>query len=137
MHIDEYRGNDGYTDANGIWWEDALSFYHSGVMGFCGCGDPEMTMRYVLKVLLHIDYRKAKLNHLSDLEWIKANVEYNKVGLELFGSDEAEWFMKYVLDNKGLSEHGCSVNSAWLTQRGREMMEDLTEIFGNIDKENI
>lgn len=126
MHIDKYKKEVGYEDPDGCFHEDAESFLQTYSLGFCGCGRPEDSLAYVRDVLQHID-------NLKQLVWEKKQTyeEWTAAGKKLFASDGAEYFAFYVMDTKGLTEHGGSV-PGWLTDKGREMLEDLNEHLANI-----
>lgn len=75
---------------------------------FCGCGSPEAAAAAVLRLLrLHPLYE-----HRADFEaWI---------------ADEGiEYFLLYWLDRNELTEHGTSVGGAWLTDRGKALLDAL------------
>ena len=44
-------------------------------------------------------------------------------------------FMAYLLDDKGLTEHGTSINGAWLTDEGEVCLEVFNMYLGLDDEE--
>jgi hypothetical protein len=120
MHINKYKDKDGYTK-DGVFYgdlpEDFIQIY---VLGFCGCGMPDMVIDLIRKALELI---KERVN--LDYE------ELRKKELELFKNDNIAYFVYYFLDSKGLTEHGSSV-PGWLTNKGEELLEDLIELNGQI-----
>jgi hypothetical protein len=111
MHIDKYKQNDGWYLIDGVSYETAESVL-GDVLGFCGCGDPESALEYVAKIL-----QAAKEKKIYE-RW-----------KELFNSEGQGYFVLYTLDNKGVIEHGTSVGSSWLTQKGKELLEDIIELL--------
>jgi hypothetical protein len=122
MHIDKFKQPDGsYLDAEGCSHDDAVSFLHCHVLGFCGCGNPEDSLRYVRDSLQHIDMlTKVHEKAMTYEAWDEA-------GTALMGS--ARYFTLYVLAEKELTQHGGSVGGAWLTPKGREILEDLNSLL--------
>lgn len=129
MHIDQYRLESGEykRPEDSYAYEDAVSFIVSGVLGFCGCGRPEDALVFLRDVLRHIQLLKAvdfspdtPPGELSFQEWQERGRQ--------IGSDGALYFAYYVLDKKGLTEHGGSV-PGWLTPAGKELLQDLEELL--------
>ena len=73
-------------------------------LGICGCGCPDETY-------------KAVHGMLSKFE--------NHIGID--GETPYEYFMAYTLDRLGFTEHGTCVTSSWLTDKGKELLEALTD----------
>lgn len=121
MHIDKYKRGDGYEAPNGSFYECAEDFLQSHVLGFCNCGRPEESLRYVRDALQHID-------NLKQLVWEKKQTheEWEADGKKVFANAGAEYFAYYVLSEKGFEEHGGSV-PGWLTDKGRELLDDLNK----------
>lgn len=119
MHIDKYKKEDGYYGPDDCFSETAMNFMQGQILDFCCCGRPEDSLLFMRDVLAHIDGRNRKT-------WD----EWNADGAKLFATDGAMYFTFYVLDKKGLTEHGGSV-PGWLTPKGREIMEDITEILAH------
>ena len=132
MHIDRYRRPhpDG-TDAP--FWEippdessdcdeftdvvDALWSHHFPPE-YCSCGSTEDMLEYVASLLRRMENRTIaqRENRAHD-----PSDEF----------DYEDWpgmFALYVLDTLGLTEHGVSVRCSWLTDKGRELMEDVEEL---------
>ena len=72
--------------------------------GFCGCGEPEAASAFLLKLLRLAPFyeRREQLEQLLP----NAGVRY---------------FVLYMLDRLDLTEHGGSVNGAWLTPEGEKL----------------
>jgi hypothetical protein len=122
MYIDQYKKEDGYYDSDNYYYEDAESLISTGILGFCGCGNPEEATEYVRRSL-------ELINNLKEEVW-EDKVTYEDWRKEVdahFGSSGAEYFMWYFLDNKGLTEHGGSV-TGWLSVEGVELLSDLNEL---------
>lgn len=117
MHIDKYKDPDGgYTDEEGVFWEDAESFLQGYVLGFCCCDDPEANLKYVATILQHIDAR----SNTSYLLWLLSGA--------FIASANSLRFAYYVLNEKRLTEHGGRV-PGWITEKGREFLEDVAELY--------
>jgi len=76
----------------------------------CGCGWPPKAWRCV----------KALLERAA------MDVHPRLPDEDDLGSDSV-WFAEYLLDSMGLLEHGSNIEWAWLTDKGREMLEFLRE----------
>lgn len=128
MQIDQFKRDDGHYEIDGNFFEDAESvFCHA--LGFCGCGCPEVALRVVRDVLAHIAYVHAA----------KGNLTYSAIQdseSKLFhGVDAFRWIVLYLLDSRGLTEHGGNVSCCWLTEAGRGMLDDLNKFFCRIDSD--
>lgn len=75
-------------------------------LGICGCGCPWEAYHAVLDMLKRAEDRKNGKLILDD-------------------NNPHELFMTYTLDRLGLLEHGCSIYGAWLTDKGKKMIEAL------------
>lgn len=123
MNIDKFKKEDGsYENSDGCFYEDAVSFLTSHCLGFCGCGMPEEALDYILDILQLIQDRG--LIHSDTLTWDDWKTRERKI----FPSQGSAYFAYYVLDEKGLTEHGGSV-PGWLTPKGEELLSDLSEYF--------
>jgi hypothetical protein len=129
MHIDKYKYQDKETDSEwfkyqGADYENAECLLQTGILGLCGCGDNESNLVYIAKALEYLQYR---LESYSDSAETYQNAI--KKELEFFKSKEAARLMYYFLDSKGLTEHGSSI-PGWLSEKGKEFMEDVFELYG-------
>lgn len=83
-------------------------------IGLCGCGDPDAVL----------DMIQAYLE-------IKASDNFGMLGkVQDFTEkykEELLLFMMYTLDKKGFTEHGTSINTAWITYKGKKFLELLQE----------
>lgn len=122
MRIDKYKKDGHYEDSEGCYYESAVDLIQCGVLGFCGCGDPEENLVFVLKSLRVID----RINALHADEITYEQLE--KERLELFKTDAMFLFVVYVFNKMNLAEHGGSVTGCWLTKRGKEVLSDLEEM---------
>lgn len=83
-----------------VWFQDEAQF--------CGCGAPEVAAETL-----------AKLLELSR--------PYSLAAQQSLVTDEgARYLLLYWLDAMGLTEHGGSVDGAWLTEKGTELLAALT-----------
>ena len=102
-------------------------FLQGHILGFCCCGVPQDSLRYVRDCLRHVANRdtvnKKRNTHKEGDEWDTAYQEWDKAGKELMG--RAEYFTLYFLDQKVFTEHGSSVGGSWLSSKGKELLQDL------------
>ena len=119
MKIDRYR-DDGatttYVDDDGCYYEDAIAFIQTGILGFCLCGSPEENLTYLR----------------DGLRYIQQKCEGDYVGI--FGNERSRDFFFYACDEKGLTEHGTLI-PGWLTQKGEDLLSDLDELIAGFEKE--
>lgn len=109
-------------------------------LGFCGCGRPEdvadVLRRYLDSVAWNgAEYSsrilKAKLSRerLADGESEESKA-YKKISEETKArhglADDAFLLCAYIADDKKLTEHGGSVYGAWLTERGKKWLAEIT-----------
>ena len=127
MNIDKYLNEDGfgYKDPEGCWWEDAESFLQGYFLGFCCCGRPDANLKFIAKVLQHIQNLKEKV-HTEEITYSQWEEQGEKIA-----STDALYLVYYVLDTKGLTEHGGSV-PGWVEPKGIEFMQDVQELYKGI-----
>lgn len=90
-------------------------------LNWCGCGMPDQAQRMIMKALRHINNLQLLVNE-NKLSW----EEWNADSKLLFGY--WEYVIYYILDEKGLTEHGSGV-PGWLTDKGKELLEELEEFY--------
>ena len=122
MNIDKYK-KDGIYKKGDIEYEDPIDFIQSGVFNFCCCGQAENNLKYIRDVLEYINWKYDRKEPFDD--WYK---EWRAMAPALFMNDGAEYFIYYVISERGLTEHGGSV-PGWLTVEGHELLDDLNELF--------
>ncbi len=122
MHIDKFKNEDGcYVDQeNGLEYETAVEFIleSPALFNFCGCGSPEDALEFLRQSLAHV---KMRSDEAITFEAITQDE------LSVFGSQGCAYFMYYVLDKAGLTDHGGCV-PGWITKEGEELLEDLEEL---------
>jgi hypothetical protein len=123
--LEDYKQTeDGrWEGPDGISHEDIESIFCS-FLGFCGCGDPGMALKYVrdsLQLLHDLQYKVWEKQEAFE-SW-DARVD------AFFGTRQAKYFMWYRLDDLDLTEHGGSI-PGWLTDKGEELLREIDE---NID----
>lgn len=101
--------------------EYAVEVFLSEICNFCGCGCNDRLLRYILKFLECFNYDNEGLVLSKDL--------FDKEFSHPLMSDEDmrvsyEFLAKWV-DSIGLSDHGTSVYSSWLTDEGLAWREVL------------
>ena len=89
----------------------ALFYYE--ILGFCGCGSPQMVLNGVILPLLE---------GFNDGEYENFDRNYGK---NTGYSEAAVEFFLHYLDRLGLTNHGSSVWGSWLEDKGRLWREIL------------
>ena len=123
MHIDKFKKDDGFYDEDDVFYGPAEDFIQSKIFGFCGCGDPEENLKFILAGLSHINDKRPK-NLDFDVWW----KQWIKRGHEIFGNERSRQFFFYWADKEGFTEHGGCV-PGWLTEKGKNILEDITELI--------
>lgn len=109
----------GYIDGEGVSWPSIEQVLGIKVLGFCGCGDPGGTLLFVHEALQFVADNRLRegedwrARYAASAEWWNAH-----------GGEAPRHLLAYLLDDKGLTEHGTSINGAWLTDKG-EAFKDL------------
>lgn len=102
-----------FTDNEGTSYTDKAGFLHSGFLGWCGCGCPEIADLYLLSILeAYVD---------------KETGQWDRFPAIFGGENGAMYFALYTLDVMGLTEHGSAL-PGWLTNKGRDALDMLREI---------
>jgi len=130
MNIDKFKRDDGYYDEKDCFYENAESFLQGKVLKFCGCGSPDLSLKFIRKALRQVQNLKELV-----LEKKQTHEEWSAENKKIFG--ESEYFVWYFLDREGFTEHGGSI-PGWLTKSGIELLEDLDALapeWDKIDKE--
>lgn len=99
-------------------------------LGFCGCGDPEAALEFLKSVLLAIRKRSNENREIEESEAeSQERWKRNSAALrELIGMETAPamaWSYLYLLDSKGLLEHGGNCSGSWLTEKGEDVLDAL------------
>lgn len=123
---------DLYTDTEGCYWEDSLSWLYGYRLGLCTCGRPEDNLAFIYKLLL-----LKKLKYDSDMSY-----EYYYKELKKLSLNNWESLVEIVLNflnetKKPILEHGTSVGGSWIDDE--EFFNDLELWYKNeylINKEN-
>lgn len=107
-----YNDREGNMDSFQLI-QEISSFFSCDIIGLCGCGHPEDTIRSIRDYLQIVNDKNN-----DDFETTK------KKFLEKFGADSVYdnpllQFMAYILDDKGLTEHGTSIGGNWITDLGK------------------
>jgi hypothetical protein len=142
MHIDKWKDPEhgGYTAENECWYQDAHSFMTIEILKFCGCGDQTAALTYVRDVLKHIDSRNKPHRPASwytpenRTAWEQEQLARAQKDRNFYASVGAEYFVYYMLDHLQLIDHGSMV-PGWLSDKGREVLEDLEILLQEEDEE--
>ncbi len=112
--------NNGYLDDDDVFYETKTDYLMRAI-GICGCGRPEAALRYVFDSMKLIAAMEQTERDDGWDEWYKG---WRKAVSDHFGSDGAEYFMWYWLDQNGFTEHGGGV-PGWLTDEGKDLLIDI------------
>lgn len=85
-------------------------------LGFCHCADPDSVIRDIR------DYLEIS-SHLEDVkpQYIRREERFGKnYGL----------FLGYLMAKYDLTEHGGSVNTVWLTDKGKGILKEIRDFKG-------
>lgn len=100
--------------------EDVSDFFQYELLSFCGCGCPEASIRAVRDYLAAVNHH-TKNN--TDEGWEEARqMLKDKFGVEYVTDDPLLQYMAYHLDDRGLTDHGSSINGAWIEERGEKCL---------------
>lgn len=72
---------------------------------FCGCGDPELAYQWISDYLTRISNQ---------------NTSYK------VPTTGPEYIAIYLMDHLGFTEHGSTIHGSWLTDRGKEVLEFIS-----------
>ena len=75
-------------------------------LGICGCGLPAEAYERVYEMLVRARNRKNLIVVPDDSP-----------------ARGLEYFMAYILDDRGFIDHGFSIDNAWITQKGKAAIE--------------
>lgn len=101
--------------------EEISDFFKYEILDFCGCGCPESSERAVRDYLYAINMRTDKKSIKdTDERWNKSREYLNeKFKVKYSTDDPLLQFMAYTLDTKDLTDHGSSINGAWIEDLGK------------------
>lgn len=119
--LSEYkRSEDGdYIDDEGCHTGDLTSFLQISILKFCGCGEPEENLLFIFNMLTIL---KEEYTYEEAQEKYKNYIQENWRAIF--------YFFWYVMDEKGLTEHGGSI-PGWLED---ENLYDALTIWANEQK---
>jgi len=123
MKLEDAKLPDGWFILDGCHHETAESLIQTGIMGFCGCGDPEGNLEYVRRGLEHIE-SKDQPDSNDRAAWDVWWRGHQNDEISIFGNSQSAYFFYYWADNLKLTEHGGSV-PGWLTEKGNIVLELL------------
>jgi hypothetical protein len=105
------EGDWNYKDQDGCSWCSPLEWLWTGVLGGCGCGNPDHMSQIAWEVL--------EFHNWDTLD------KADKPAESIVYKSDAHYLMAYWLnlDHLKLTEHGGSVAWGWLTPQGRQVYE--------------
>lgn len=104
--------------------EDIKSEFKYYYLGLCGCGSPELVCMNILTLLKSID---ARLGRDGD----KGALLFKNYGVDVLSSwvinesgneDWCKYMVLYSLTDNGFLEHGTSIFTSWVTDRGKDFI---------------
>lgn len=114
----------GYPEE--YWVEELYSLFTHEIMNLCGCGSPELTddiIRKLLKVRFDYKHNNMAYEERCGREKEIFNIEDEDI---LYGTVQ---FFLYVLDDKGMLEHGSSIGGSWITDLGEKYLYILDKHY--------
>lgn len=105
---------------DGGHYETAHKVYHFGVLGMCGCGNPEEAYNLVRDVLAACDRRGCHDNPPTRA-WVNIESEIEK--LILTKPELTAHVLLHFLTKCDVIEHGGSVGGSWLTAMGERIVD--------------
>ena len=101
-----------------VWYDD---------FKFCGCGDPDGTMRFIGQILAEKRTIYSSPGEDESLwDGLRKLLPYE---------DPKSLIVEYLLDTNGFTEHGGGVGGSWLTDDGVELLEAI-ELVGDEEWDN-
>jgi hypothetical protein len=98
----EGEGDFSYKDQDGVSWGSPKQWLWIGFLGGCGCGSSDDFAEEAFKLLEHY------------------NTPHEARTLEIY-EDRFYELMAHWFDTVGLTDHGRSVSSAWLSDKGKQI----------------
>lgn len=96
------------------------------LLGFCGCGINDHLMHKMFDYLCYCEWWRDNLD-INDMAVIREK-------MRSIGDEEFVSLLAYIADSKELTQHGTSINGAWLTDSGKEWLRRLKEHYAKEDK---
>ena len=123
-----------YPNFKDIWddeefYENAYDVYRYEVLNWCGCGTVEASN----ETLYHFLLSTSRSVIYEDDGWAEADKNREKYfGVSSVYDNELLMCLAYTVDAAGLTEHGTSIGSAWLTAKG----EVCKYLYEKVRKQN-
>lgn len=97
-----YTVKENYAETS---YDCLLDAVWNGIFGFCNCGDNSTQLIKMYNLLSAMDE-----------DSLEAPVDEDVIYL-------------YILDSKGMTEHGCSVHFSWINEKGRALMKVIKAVI--------
>ena len=131
QHKNDFLGREEWYEEYLI--DELIDFFSFEIMNMCGCGCPEYTYD-MIRIVLNI--REDRFE--KDIKYEEVQKRY-KEELHLDTKDSLHYgvlqFVLYMLDAKGIVEHGGGISSCWLTKLGRMYLTVLNAWHDREEKE--
>lgn len=112
------------VEFDGCNYDNVVDAFYMGHLKFCGCGNPQGEIEFMLQVLRAIATRFTDNIYGQS----KRYEEFSNAIEQLFGGNERfEHHYLQWLDSLGLLEHGISVYGSWLSDEGYSVLKMLEE----------
>ena len=123
-HFEYRKFNGGYMYGL-VEYMNLTDLIQNGILKFCNCGNADKNLLYILGGLELINEKGIeRYNEETPSEWYD---KHQESVVKHFGSLEAALFFYYWTETLELTEHGGSVYSSWLDDKGEELLELLKE----------
>lgn len=119
------------------WYEEYLidelmDFFSFEIMDMCGCGCPELTYELIRRILnIRADKYNNKLTYEETIQRYKDDLDLDDKNDNQSGALQ---FILYMLDSKGIVEHGSSIGGCWLSKLGEMYLTVLNAWYEQEEK---
>lgn len=118
------------------------------ILGLCACGDPELVIGkfyypflkaintvtdWVHSHSLKENFKKNNDELISNLHAALSGERVNDTFFKIVDDQTLEYLVLYVLNDKGLTEHGTSIGGCWITDKGKTALMLCEAVLGNCD----
>jgi len=113
-------------DLNPDCADPLVRFDVCGILGLCGCGNPEGVARLLLRIL--------KSAQVGEETWFDLSDEWRAVG----GLGEFDPLLElsfHWIEDHGWVDHGSVIYGSWINERGQAAVCALELLLENFDEE--
>lgn len=103
--------NPNYEAPDGCWYDSPEEYLWIGILGGCGCGEPDSLAEMAYKLLEH--FGTPHMERTFNFYEGDDHLTYEVI---------AHW-----LAEKEVTEHGGSIYGSWLSEKGKEILKTIKE----------